>query len=82
VPASVYDWLLRVPNKGVYVARSITGRYAYEDGTHPPAAQDAADLEALGETAARLNRWEFMLTIAPVPVTGGTGFPLNAIAMF
>jgi kynurenine formamidase len=43
---------------------------------------DNQDLEALGATAARLNRWEFMLTIAPVPVTGGTGFPLNAIAMF
>jgi kynurenine formamidase len=43
---------------------------------------DNQDLEALGETAAKLNRWEFMLTLAPVPVTGGTGFPLNAIAMF
>jgi kynurenine formamidase len=43
---------------------------------------DNQDLEALGETAAKLNRWEFMLTINPVPVTGGTGFPLNAIAMF
>jgi kynurenine formamidase len=43
---------------------------------------DNQDLEALGETAARLNRWEFMLTINPVPVSGGTGFPLNAIAMF
>src|ERR1051326_842919 len=43
---------------------------------------DNEDLESLGETAAKLNRWEFMLTIAPVPVTGGTGFPLNAIAMF
>ena len=43
---------------------------------------DNQDLESLGETAARLNRWDFMLTIAPVPVTGGTGFPLNAIAMF
>jgi kynurenine formamidase len=43
---------------------------------------DNQDLEALGETAARLKRWEFMLTIAPVPVTGGTGFPLNAIATF
>jgi hypothetical protein len=39
-------------------------------------------LEALGETAARLNRWELMLTINPVPVAGGTGFPLNALAMF
>ena len=43
---------------------------------------DNQDFEALGDTAARLNRWEFMLTINPVPVTGGTGFPLNAIAMF
>ena len=43
---------------------------------------DNQDLEALGETAARLRRWEFMLTINPMPVAGGTGFPLNAIAMF
>jgi kynurenine formamidase len=43
---------------------------------------DNQDLEALGDMAAKLNRWEFMLTIAPVPVTGGTGFPLNAIAIF
>jgi len=43
---------------------------------------DNQDLEALGDMAAKLNRWDFMLTIAPVPVTGGTGFPLNALAMF
>lgn len=43
---------------------------------------DNQDLEALGMTAARLNRWEFMLTIAPMPVTGGTGFPVNALATF
>ena len=43
---------------------------------------DNQDLEALGETAARLNRWAFLLTINPMPVAGGTGFPLNAIAMF
>ncbi|HEY7293202.1 MAG TPA: cyclase family protein [Vicinamibacterales bacterium] len=43
---------------------------------------DNQDLEALGATAARLNRWDFMIAIAPVPVTGGTGFPLNAIATF
>ena len=43
---------------------------------------DNQDLEALGDTAARLNRWEFMLTISPMPVAGGTGFPINAIAMF
>ena len=43
---------------------------------------DNQDLEAVAETAAKLNRWEFMLSIAPVPVTGGTGFPLNALAVF
>src|SRR3954463_15901139 len=43
---------------------------------------DNQDLESLGDVAARLNRWTFMLTINPMPVAGGTGFPLNAIAMF
>jgi len=43
---------------------------------------DNQDLEAVGDLAAKLNRWEFMVTIAPVPVTGGTGFPVNALAIF
>jgi kynurenine formamidase len=43
---------------------------------------DNMDLEAVAETAARLNRWEFLLTVAPVPVTGGTGFPVNPLAIF
>lgn len=43
---------------------------------------DSQDLQALSETAAKLNRWEFMLVIAPVPVTGGTGGPVNAVAIF
>lgn len=43
---------------------------------------DNLDLEALAATAAKLNRWEFMLTVAPVPVTGGTGFPVNPVAIF
>jgi kynurenine formamidase len=43
---------------------------------------DNQDLEAVAETAARLNRWEFLLSVAPVPVTGGTGFPANALAIF
>ena len=47
VPAGVYDWLLRVPNKGLYVARNITGLYDYVDVTDPPVKEDAADLEAL-----------------------------------
>ena len=43
---------------------------------------DNMDLEALAETAARENRWEFMLTSGPIPVDGGTGSPLNPIAIF
>jgi kynurenine formamidase len=43
---------------------------------------DNADMEALAETAARLNRWEFMFSAAPLPVSGATGSPLNAIATF
>ena len=43
---------------------------------------DNMDLEALAEVAARENRWEFMLTAGPIPVEGGTGSPLNPIAVF
>jgi kynurenine formamidase len=43
---------------------------------------DNQDLEAVAETAAKLNRWEFLLIVAPVPVTRGTGFPVNALAIF
>ena len=43
---------------------------------------DNMDLEALAETAASENRWEFMLTAGPIPVEGGTGSPLNPIAVF
>ena len=43
---------------------------------------DALDLENLAETAARLKRWEFMLTGAPLAVPGGTGSPINLIALF
>jgi len=43
---------------------------------------DNMDLEAVAETAARLNRWEFLLMVAPVSVTGGTGFPANPLAIF
>ena len=43
---------------------------------------DRADLEALSEMAAAQERWEFMLTIAPLPIPNGTGSPVNPIAMF
>jgi len=43
---------------------------------------DNCDLEALAKTARKLGRWEFLLTVAPLPVGGGTGSPLNPIATF
>jgi kynurenine formamidase len=43
---------------------------------------DNCDLEAVSEAAAKRNRWEFLLTAAPLAVPGGTGSPLNPIAMF
>lgn len=43
---------------------------------------DNCDLEKLAEAANRLNRWEFMFTAAPMAVPGGTGSPLNPIAVF
>ena len=43
---------------------------------------DNLDLEALAETAASHNRWEFMLVVAPLRVPGGTGSPVNPIAIF
>ena len=43
---------------------------------------DNCDLEALAAAAAARNRWEFMLMASPLAVRGGTGSPLNPIAMF
>ncbi|MCZ6675130.1 MAG: cyclase family protein [Verrucomicrobia bacterium] len=43
---------------------------------------DNLELERLSKIAAELNRYEFLLTVAPIPVEGGTGSPLNPIATF
>lgn len=43
---------------------------------------DNADLGALAETAASLKRWEFMFVAGPIATPGGTGSPLNPLAIF
>jgi kynurenine formamidase len=43
---------------------------------------DAANLEALAEAAAQRNRWEFLFTVAPLPIPGSTGSPVNPVATF
>jgi kynurenine formamidase len=43
---------------------------------------DNFDLEALGDAAAKKNRWTFLITASPLAVAGGTGSPINATAVF
>ena len=43
---------------------------------------DNVDLEALSRTTTERQQWEFLLIAAPSPVPGGTGSPLNPIAIF
>ncbi|MDP6452796.1 MAG: cyclase family protein [SAR202 cluster bacterium] len=43
---------------------------------------DNANFERLSEVCAETGRYEFLLTIAPLVVNGGTGSPVNPIATF
>ena len=43
---------------------------------------DGVDLQALASTAARLNRWTFMLVVAPLRAPGSSGSLVNPLAMF
>ena len=43
---------------------------------------DSPDLAPLADTAARLNRWEFMFSIAPPLAPGASGYPVNPLALF
>ena len=43
---------------------------------------DYLDLDQLSEVAAQQKRWEFLVVIAPMPIKGATGSPVNPIAVF
>ncbi len=43
---------------------------------------DNLDLDAVAKAAKERNRWEFLFVGAPLRVRGGTGSPLNPIALF
>ena len=43
---------------------------------------ECLDLEQAVSIARQLNRYEFLITFAPLPVEGGTGSPLNPLAIF
>jgi kynurenine formamidase len=42
---------------------------------------DNLHLGRLSEACAEEGRWEFLLTIAPLRIAGGTGSPVNPIAV-
>ena len=67
--------------------KSPTGPYAigYVTLKEGPSLQTNfvdCDLEKLSEETNKRKRWEFLLTASPLPVTGGTGSPINPIATF
>ena len=73
----VWDMMDHTPN-GYDVPWSVHGAiFAYGIGL-----LDNALLEPLAETCAREGRYEFMLTINPLRVVGGTGSPVNPVALF
>jgi len=43
---------------------------------------DNCDLEKVSEEANARHRWAFLLTVAPLAVEGGTGSPVNPLAIF
>lgn len=43
---------------------------------------DNLDLERLAKVCAELRRWEFQIVVAPLLIEGGTGSPVNPIAIF
>ena len=42
---------------------------------------DNAQLEPLAAACAEVGRWEFLLVVAPLVIPGGTGSPVNPIAL-
>ena len=73
----VWDMMDFMPN-GYDVPWSVHGAiFAYGIGL-----LDNALLEPLAEACAAEGRYEFMLTVNPLRVVGGTGSPVNPIALF
>lgn len=77
VAVLIWDMLDAVPNNyGIY--RTVH----YAIWAYGLALLDNALLEPLSRACAEEGRYTFMLTIAPLRVVGGTGSPVNPIALF
>jgi kynurenine formamidase len=80
--AALLGWdLMEAPGQDAYQAESLPIHSIAIPYMGMPLL-DNADFDALGEACAGANRWEFLLTIAPLVVLGGTGSPVNPIAVF
>ena len=55
VPRSVFDWLLRTPNKGSYVTRMISERYTYRDITAPANVEEPDLMQQLQDSVRMLQ---------------------------
>jgi hypothetical protein len=42
---------------------------------------DNLDLSGLAAVCAEEERWEFLFTVSPLQIAGGTGSPVNPIAV-
>jgi hypothetical protein len=72
----VWDMMDFTPN-GYDLAWSVHGSiFAYGIGL-----LDNALLQPLAEACAEEGRYEFMLTVNPLRVVGGTGSPVNPVAI-
>jgi hypothetical protein len=73
----VWDMMDHMPN-GYDIPWSVHGViFAYGVGL-----VDNALLEPLAAACAEEGRYEFMLMVLPLRVVGGTGSPLNPVALF
>ena len=43
---------------------------------------DALDMTAVAREAAQRKRWEFLFIANPLAIPGGTGSPINPVAVF
>jgi hypothetical protein len=43
---------------------------------------DNVAVEGLAATCAELSRWSFLVMVSPLRIPGGTGSPVNPLAVF
>lgn len=77
VSVLVWDLMDAMPNDSGVPWTMHAALFAYG-----VALVDNSLLEPLARACAEEGRYEFMLTLAPLPVVGGTGSPVNPIALF